>query len=369
MGWAVWRFKHGPIVKFFFTMKLNGLKPFVLLHVPGARDTSDMLQAAIAQAQYVEFGNFVLGLAYGGLFWTPILVSAFVLFAFKAHWHPVGNAYRVLDASGLLRVMAENFSYNAPTLKLDLLSKKVPGWEPVTNPDEFVAEHALMRAGELDKDRARELFIKRLGSRLQKPHDLKRPHERILMSIFAEACWGNRKDAFTWLDKMNWASCNDKGKPDFSDGKLVAFFAPHFDRWAKDKRVLQELSYHAYRDTFLSQLLYSARWKGNKGKLATSFFIWLRPTDRQLFFVLNGEGRDVSWAEGAHAYAQLQAERVAREMGWRMTAPFVASAVEGLESELIKYNVIRPKVDAEDLFTAPVVVEQKKSSTGARRRT
>lgn len=353
IGTLLWKMRHGKIVAAVFKLLLVELKPFVWLHIPLAGDTAAMLRAAVEQADRVSFGNFMLGLILSSLYFMPFLVTGFAFMAYQAHHHPIGKAYRELNASGLLRVMARNFSYVAPVLRLNLLAERVPGWEPPMSPIEFVEHHALMSGGDIDRSRAERVMLGLLGQRLKQVTDLKLPHEKIMLAIFAEAAWGDRKAAFKWLDKLNWAAHNERGRPDFDDADLTGFFEPHWKRWSADARVKKELFYHGYRDTLLSQLLWTARFGPQKGKLASSFFIWLKPTDHQLFFVLNQEGRDVPWPVGAAAFAQLQCERIARENGWRMLRPNVAGAIDGLRKELIKVNYIRLKPKAEDLYTQP----------------
>lgn len=75
-------------------------------------------------------------------------------------------------------------------------------------------------------------------------------------------------------------------------------------------------------------LLYRAR---QKGVLATSQFLWLRPLDRPLWYALNQCGGRVAWAEGFAAWAHYQAEEKA---GKALSEPHVALAVASLREAL-----------------------------------
>ena len=75
-------------------------------------------------------------------------------------------------------------------------------------------------------------------------------------------------------------------------------------------------------------LLYRAR---QKGVLASSQFLWLRPLDRPLWYALNQCGGRAAWAEGFAAWAHYQAEEKA---GKALSEPHIAPAVISLKQSL-----------------------------------
>lgn len=89
------------------------------------------------------------------------------------------------------------------------------------------------------------------------------------------------------------------------------------------------LTIHAsYELPWFITLLYRAR---QKGVLATSQFLWLRPLDRPLWYALNQCGGRAAWAEGFAAWAHYQAEEKA---GMRLPEPHVQPAVASLRQSL-----------------------------------
>ncbi|MDR1856864.1 MAG: hypothetical protein LBR22_06850 [Desulfovibrio sp.] len=104
-----------------------------------------------------------------------------------------------------------------------------------------------------------------------------------------------------------------------------------------------------YRNLMVLAMYRQAR---TKGVLATSEFIWLRPVDRPLFYLLNNCGRKVAWPEIAGAWAHFKAEdRIADDDDLcpeDMTEPLVDEAVKGLEESLLEDGRIALAVYGDD---------------------
>ena len=84
------------------------------------------------------------------------------------------------------------------------------------------------------------------------------------------------------------------------------------------------LSKHAYEATILSELLFRARLKG---KMFCSTFIWLKPTDRLIWYALEQEGGETAWIEAASVRAHLEAER---EVQGALSTPVIEPAVKAI---------------------------------------
>jgi len=68
-----------------------------------------------------------------------------------------------------------------------------------------------------------------------------------------------------------------------------------------------------------------------EGVLATADFLWLKPTDRLLWFMLNSVGRQTAFAEVSGPFAHWNVEQA---MGRRLMVPMVEEAVNGLEAAI-----------------------------------
>ena len=85
---------------------------------------------------------------------------------------------------------------------------------------------------------------------------------------------------------------------------------------------------HAYVMTVMAAMLELSRCDG---VLATSEFVWLKPLDRQLWYVLNDMGRQTPSIESAGVFAHLAAEK---KFGRPLRVPMVDEAVVALGEAL-----------------------------------
>jgi intracellular multiplication protein IcmP len=68
---------------------------------------------------------------------------------------------------------------------------------------------------------------------------------------------------------------------------------------------------HAFLETALATILNYARAQG--GVMASSEFLWLKPTNRNLWYVCNNVGRRAFHPEASGAMAHWKAERLAKK--------------------------------------------------------
>lgn len=85
-----------------------------------------------------------------------------------------------------------------------------------------------------------------------------------------------------------------------------------FNRWREHPLARKLAKMHPWEYTFLYALLEHAQ---RSGKIGTWKFIWLKPTDRVLFYALNTVGRKTPHSESSIVFSQLQFERKAARMG------------------------------------------------------
>ena len=82
---------------------------------------------------------------------------------------------------------------------------------------------------------------------------------------------------------------------------------------------------HAYVMTVMASLLEAAR---QDGVMASADFLWLKPIDRRLWYVLNNIGRQTSFVEVSGVMAHWQVEK---SLGRKCLMPMVEEAVKALE--------------------------------------
>lgn len=172
----------------------------------------------------------------------------------------------------------------------------------------------------LDHERTNLCFARQLGRMWQGPEHMP-PHRRALFAAFAARGSRDSKAAADLLAQM--------AKTGAGTGEVNTIGAD--DLWKKHykNRDVQDIcNAHAYEYCiFISMLLYARQ----DGVLATADFLWLKPRDRQLWYVLNNVGRQTPACEGAGVHAHWLAEKA---IGRPLSIPMVKEATKALESAL-----------------------------------
>lgn len=180
----------------------------------------------------------------------------------------------------------------------------------------------------LDEENALVVLTKQLGKRFKSYKSLS-PCRRALAAALLAYAEGDKKACLAILDAISTAYREENGQPSCS--LLTSHgFVKQLD-WKKRKKCLSEscLKRHsAYELPWFMALLNRAR---QKGVLATSQFLWLRPLDRPLWYALNQCGGRAAWAEGFAAWAHYQAEE---KVGMLLMEPHVQPAVASLRQSL-----------------------------------
>lgn len=85
-----------------------------------------------------------------------------------------------------------------------------------------------------------------------------------------------------------------------------------FDKYKDNPKAAQLFAVHHWENTYLFELLVQAKKQGKCGHWE---FIWLKPMNRVLFYVLNTVGRFTPHTESGAAFSQYQYERRCARMG------------------------------------------------------
>lgn len=216
-----------------------------------------------------------------------------------------------------------------PIISLDLIKENIDKgpWAMAKPPLNFCQEHHLLGvktvAGKkiwiINQKPAYRLFALQLGP-LWKGLESLPIHMKALALIFLGRATGERPMTNTILSQI--AASAATGKLDFStvSEKLTAY---------KDHRIILWLEKrHAYVFTLLASLLEISR---SDGVLACSEFLWLKPVDRRLWYMLNNVGRATAFVEIAGAFSHWKAEK---KIGRALKTPMVKGAVDALDETL-----------------------------------
>lgn len=238
----------------------------------------------------------------------------------------------------LIKQEKENWPQIAPVAELDLVGEDILSgpWAMSMNPMQFARHHHLLKVemvldrkapwraegipkATLIREKAHQVFCSQMGALWTSVDDLP-PHTKALYAIFAARIEHDTEACRAYLMKLAQAAA--KGKMDYSDTEAL------IKKYGHSRAVQLCQQRHAYVSTNMASLLGLAR---TDGVLASADFLWLKPIDRRLWYILNTVGRQVCVPEVAGVIAHWLTEK---EMARPLTVPMVEEAINGLEKAI-----------------------------------
>jgi intracellular multiplication protein IcmP len=229
----------------------------------------------------------------------------------------------------------EQFNWPAimPIIKEDLVSQDINTgpWAMALSPMEFARKYNLLRKDDALLDNpvpgmemtagirrgdAKRVFTLQLGPYWDGFEHCS-PQTYTLAAVFLARINRDRDAANNILSVIDKTFVT--GKPDFSVAK------PIIEKYKNTEIVQEIVAKHAYTLTVLASLLEAAR---DDGVVPSSEFLWLKPIDRRLWYMLNCVGRQTPFSEVAGPFAHWRAEK---EMGRRSLVPMIDEAIKALE--------------------------------------
>jgi len=240
-----------------------------------------------------------------------------------------------------------NWPQISPVLNLNLVQSDIDTgpWAMAMTPIQFCKKNNLIeefrRAREgvsrreaerievaLKRGEATRIFSLQLGPRWEGINKLP-PYVKALFVVFAARINADTKVAADLVLQLN-RSCASK-----LDFKGVDALCRKYENTKIVKKICES---HAYILTMMASMIMAARLDGVQ---ATADFLWLKPLDRRLWYVLNTMGRQTPFVESAGPYAHWLAEK---EAGRKLIIPLVEGATNALEIAL-KAMVYHPDED------------------------
>lgn len=247
--------------------------------------------------------------------------------------NPLQRFKRVLTMQTLKESEQRIWPYIAPVVHGDLMKESFSTgpYAMALRPYDFAIKYKLLlddrNVNSLEKTKAEKLFCSQLGKLWAGPERLKK-HEVALLSIMAAHGCGDKKGAMNAVNSMALSVAqNPKKMPDFSATKPLM-------KYLDDPKVKAVFNKHAYVYTIMAQMMEFAR---TTGVFPSSYFVWLKPKDRVLFYILNCIGRQVAFIEVAGIFGHWKAEQIA---GHKLEIPLVSKAVDGLERALTEVKLV-----------------------------
>jgi len=186
----------------------------------------------------------------------------------------------------------------------------------------------------LDRMRTERAFAAQLGRPWQGVAAMA-PHRRAILAIFiAKGCRDSKK-----AQELVYQLADSAGDGNLNLSGADNLWKKHY----KNKAIEKIFASHAYEFTVLASLLQFAR---EDGVLASADFLWVKPLDRRLWFVINNVGRQTPAAEVGgifcHWYNELALKRP-------LSMPVIDAAVDALQLALSEILYIPDDKEREEI--------------------
>ncbi|MCD6055967.1 MAG: icmP [Gammaproteobacteria bacterium] len=332
LGWIIWYLFQPQLVRgffyfklaeisviSFFTDQLSSLRTWILTANPRTVTMGQIVVVSNAVGQFIRIPAALLLFILGALvYFTDIRLK------FK----------RTYNMETLAEAERANWPQITPVVGLDLVNEDIDEgqWAMAMTPLQFVKKHKLIilheatsrhqfkvhglpPTMELVPNKANAVFAAQMGKAWMGIDSLS-IHAKALFAVFAARIGRDAPGGRALLRQIS-ASAHT-GKLDFSGVEVL--LAKHRDH----KQVIQIIQSHAYELGVMASMLAVAR---DDGVLATAEFLWLKPLDRSLWYMLNSVGRRTAFCEIAGPFAHWLAEKA---IGKKLRSPMVAEATRGL---------------------------------------
>jgi len=306
--WGIWHFYHTQIVTFIIHVKL-----YEAYLVSLFTSSIDPLIQAIENLTPEAYGTlsvnqvFIVSEKIGKYYQFPILIFSLFAGVYIFKRSPIVQYRQKYTMETLVTEEEKNWPQITPVMKLDLIKMNIDEgpWASAMTPLQFVKKHKIFKTVPIEtaeailahktkyyvslfSDQAHRVLSMQMGS-LWNGIDALPIHMQALFSIFAAR---GAKDSKNSSDLLNQISFSSKsGKLNFSGtASLLKKYRTH-------KNVQKIISSHAYVLTVLASMLQLAR---EDGVLSSADFLWLKPLDRPLWYMLNTVGRKTPFIEVSH---------------------------------------------------------------------
>lgn len=310
----------------------------------------DELQTKILQAlSHPKVAEFKVVADLGGQVGEYFRIGFVVLFLILAvivYWGNSTRSFkRIYNMDSLAKLEKENWPQISPVMDLNLIKTNIDTgpWSMAMTPMQFCKRNKLLEEvrrsrheGMTRKERERidvllkrgeanKLFALQLGA-LWKGTEVLPPHIKGLFAVFAARINADSSEAARLLAQFSVSPIKK-----LNMNGVDALLKKH-ENTPLVKKITQS---HAYVFSVMASMLEAAR---SDGVQASADFLWLKVTDRRLWYTLNTVGRQTPFVEVAGIYAHWISEK---EAGKKLLVPMVEEASKALEGAL-KEIVYRP---------------------------
>ncbi len=259
-----------------------------------------------------------------------------------------------------MKTLAEQEQVNWPQIKIatkhDILNEDLDAgpWAMAMSPIQFSKKNKLVaiEAAEasqspfskmqlpeytvvLDKVRAERAFSVQMGRTWQGVEAMP-PHRRAIFAVFVARGCRDGKGASSLVAQLADSAADGTVNCSGAD----ELWKKHF----KTKRVQEICGNHAYEFTVFISILLFAR---EDGVVASADFLWVKPLDRRLWYVINNVGRQTPSVEVGGIFSHWYHEMALKRP---LSAPRVDEAVRALEIALSELNYVPDPKEKEEIM-------------------
>lgn len=279
----------------------------------------------------VEFASVsAMSADVGSYFIYPNILACGMMGAYLFLNHISSRFRRTYDMKLLRSLEASVWPYIMPVLRTDLIKKGLDDgpWAMSEQPMAFAKKHRLLEkttkdgrpAVKLIAGAAHQVFALQMGQIWQGRLDILPIHIQALFAIFAARA---EQDTEAGRKLMHQISASaGSGKLNFLGTREL------LSKHVRAQSVGRAVSPHGFVLTVMASMLELAR---GDGVLASAEFLWLKPIDRQLWYMLSSVGRQTPFVEVAGPYAHWLVEKRLRRP---LKVPMVEQACLALEGAL-----------------------------------
>lgn len=333
-AYFLWYFGHQYIVSFVFFFNIAQAK-LIHLILGGTTLQQEIYIMQTVHPADIGWDDLVdLTSRVGEYTRYPVIVLLAVMAFFLYRFNVVMKFKRRHSMASLRTQEQANWPSIMPAVKAqNLVDTNVDEgpWAMAMTPMEFARKHQLLRKEDalLDnvstKDEmtagirrgdAKRVFTLQLGPYWD-GFERCSPQVRALAAVFMARINRDREAATLILSTLDKTSV--AGKPDY------AIALPTIKKYENSALVQEIVAQHAYQLTVIAALLEASR---DDGVVPSSEFLWLKPVDRRLWYMLNSVGRQTPFAEVGGPFAHWRAEQA---IGRRSLAPMIDEAIKALE--------------------------------------
>jgi intracellular multiplication protein IcmP len=334
--YIIWQSAHQYIVAFVFYLNLVQAVLVEVFVQDEKLDTYIYIMQTI-DPRSVDIKQLLEFTEYVGSFVRYPVICALILLSGFLYRSDLTIKYKRIHNMQTLRDQEQgNWPAIAPVVKENIVDMdiSVGPWAMALSPMEFARKYNLLKQN--------DLLLDTVNPGQEMTAGLRRGDAKRIFTLQLGTAWSGFQNtpfhvqalAAVFMARMN----RDKHAAEeilfaldmsFSSGKLEAPTALSvLKKYSSTEIVREVIEKHAYLLTVMAALLAESR---SDGVVPSAEFLWLKVTDRRLWYMLNCVGRQTPYAEVGGPFAHWRAEKA---LGRRSRSPMVDEAIKALEVAL-----------------------------------